>query len=148
VPGNSDLRSTHPLADETGFLLQWAHQKMRSAINEALRPLALNLRHVAVLAALAAGGPLTQRAMIDLLEIDKSVLVYVLDELERRDLVTRRRPEHDRRTQIVELTDGGREQLAHIGAAAGPVNERLLAPLSPADRHRLNDLLWSIISNA
>jgi DNA-binding MarR family transcriptional regulator len=140
-----DPRRTHPFADETGFLLQWAHQTMRTAVNDALRPLGLNTRHLGVLAVLAARGPISQREIIELLAMDKSVLVYVLDELERRGLVERRRAEHDRRLQTVHLTDDGRKELASIGAAAGPVNERLLAPLSTAERRRLNDLLWRLI---
>jgi DNA-binding MarR family transcriptional regulator len=145
VPGNTDPRASHPFAEETGFLVQWAHQKMRAAMNEALRPLGFNTRHLAVLAALSTAGPLTQRAMIDLLDIDKSVLVYVLNELEQRGFIERHRPDHDRRTHVVDLTADGRDQLAAVGAAAGPVNERLLQPLSPTDRRRLNDLLWRII---
>lgn len=121
---------------------------MRAALNEALRPLGLNSRHLAVLATLSTSGPLAQRTMIDLLDIDKSVLVYVLDELERRDFVERHRPAHDRRTHVVDLTAEGRRQLAAIGAAVSPVNEHLLRPLSPTDRRHLNDLLWRIILNA
>jgi DNA-binding MarR family transcriptional regulator len=135
----------HPFAEETGFLLQWAHQKMRTAMNDALRPLGLNTRHLGVLALVAARGPLTQRDIIDLLDMDKSVLVYVIDELERRALAERRRAEHDRRLQAVHLTAKGREQLAAIGAATGPVAEHLLSPISPAERRQLNALLWKLI---
>jgi DNA-binding MarR family transcriptional regulator len=143
-----ERRKAHPFADETGFLLQWAHQKMRAAINDVLRPLGFNTRHLAVLNALAVRGPLSQRSITDLLDMDKSVVVYVLDELERRNLIERRRVEHDRRAYAVHLTVEGREQLTAVGMAAGPVNQRLLAPLEADERRQLNDLLWRIILEA
>jgi DNA-binding MarR family transcriptional regulator len=140
-----DRRELHPFAEQTGFLVQWAHQKMRSAINEVLKPLGFNTRHLAVLNALAVRGPLTQRAINDLLDMDKSVVVYVLDELERRNLAERRRVEHDRRAYEVHLTADGLEQVAEIAKIAGPVNHQLLAPLEEAERGQLNDFLWRII---
>jgi DNA-binding MarR family transcriptional regulator len=118
---------------------------MRTAMNDALRPLGLNTRHLGVLALLTARGPLSQRDIIDLLDMDKSVLVYVLDELERRALVERRRAEHDRRLHAVHLTAEGREQLTAIGTVTGRVNEHLLSPISPAERRQLNALLWKLI---
>jgi DNA-binding MarR family transcriptional regulator len=107
--------------------------------------LGFNTRHLAVLSSLAARGPLTQRTLNDLLDMDKSVTVYVLDELERRNLIERRRVEGDRRAYAVHLTAEGHEQLIAIGKTAGPVNQRLLAPLAAGERQQLNDLLWRII---
>lgn len=46
---------------------------------------------------LAKTGPAPQRTLVDRLQLDKSSMVYVIDELERQNLVYRRRDTQDRR---------------------------------------------------
>ena len=58
---------TRPAADQTGFLLQRAHRRLRQAHNEALRPLRLNIAHLAVVALLAEHGDLSQRRLIEII---------------------------------------------------------------------------------
>lgn len=131
-------------AQETGFLLQRAHRRLRAALNDALKPLQLNVGHLGVLGLLHARGDLSQQQLIELLEVDKSSMVYLIDELEKQGLAERGEAPGDRRAYAVHLTDAGRKRLTVVGQAVRHVQERFLTPLSPRDRTRLNELLRKI----
>ncbi|GGL07530.1 MarR family winged helix-turn-helix transcriptional regulator [Nocardia jinanensis] len=107
--------------------------------NRALRRYQLALRHLGVVSCLAAGGPLDQRALITRLQVDKSSMVYIVDELERQGPAERRRDERDRRSYAVRLTPCGLDRLAAEKATEQAMTE-LLAPLPPRDRGQLNEL--------
>ena len=140
----STLGAVAPASGETGFLLQRAHRRLRAALTEALRPWNLGVGHLGVLGLLYARGGLSQQQLIDLLEIDKSSMVYLVDELERQGLAERRPAPADRRAYAVHLTDQGRQRLAVIGAAVTRVQDAFLDPLSARERAQLNDLLRRI----
>src|SRR5215813_1025783 len=125
----------------TGFLLQRAHRRLRAALNEALRPVDLMIAHVAVLALLAERGDMIQQQLIEILDADKSTMVYLIDELERQGLALRRRAPADRRAYEVHLTRAGRDRLVAAGKIVERVQNDFLAPLSAPDRDRLNKLL-------
>ena len=129
---------------ETAFLLQRGHRRLRAAISEALRPWSLNMGHLGVLGLLYSRGSLSQQQLIELLEIDKSSMVYLVDELERQELAERRPAPGDRRAYAVELTARGRARLAEVGVAVERVQEAFLSPLSARERVVLNGLLMRI----
>ena len=74
------------LGAQIGGQLYLAHRYARAAANRALREQRLELRHLGVLGCLAEMGPLSQRALVDRLQLDKSSMVYIIDELERQGL--------------------------------------------------------------
>jgi DNA-binding MarR family transcriptional regulator len=137
-----------PLAGTIGGQLYLAHRYARAATNRALQPHEVELRHLGVLGYLAEAGPLSQRALVDRLQLDKSSMVYIIDELERQGLASRRKDDRDRRSYAVHITPAGRERLADASNTAAEVMTGLLTPLSPADRRQLHDLLARFIENA
>ena len=131
-----------------GGQLYLAHRYARAATNRALRAHDIDLRHFGVLGRLAEAGPATQSALVDELQMDKSSMVYVIDELERQQLVNRRRDEQDRRRYSIHLTAEGRARLAEASSAATETMIKLLDPLPPADQRRLHALLARFIDHA
>src|SRR5215510_15508530 len=74
----------------TGFFLQLAHQRTRRVYNQALRNLRIETRHLGVLTALASNEALNQKQFVEQLELDKSSVVLIIDDLERLGLAERR----------------------------------------------------------
>ena len=97
--------------------------------------------HYAILVALDEDAHETQRSIADALGYDRGQLVGLLDELEERGLVVRRRDASDRRRQLVEMTSEGRRALDQLRGVAQRLEDELLSPLEPAEQERLHDLL-------
>jgi DNA-binding MarR family transcriptional regulator len=104
----------------------------------------LRMPHVMVLASLEWFGPAAQRDISGRLRIDASDLVSVLDELEARGLVERRRDERDRRRYVVSITTAGARALHSWTVSAQKLNDILLAPLDEDERDRLHEMLVRI----
>jgi DNA-binding MarR family transcriptional regulator len=100
-----------------------------------------------LLRVVAAAPGRTQQAVSGQLGLLPSRLVSLVDELEGRGLIERRRDSNDRRNSALYVTDAGRATLQDIGRAAQAHGEDFLAPLSKADRATLSDLLGRLASH-
>ncbi|WP_207506404.1 MarR family winged helix-turn-helix transcriptional regulator [Klenkia taihuensis] len=135
----------HPLTDDLGFLLSRASGAVVRATNTALAGHGLRVRQysVLVLACDAAEG-VTQRELADVLGLDPSQVVLLVDELAGRGLVERRPSEADRRTRLVLATDAGRALRDVAERDATAAVEAPLGLLADAERDRLRDVLTRI----
>ena len=97
--------------------------------------------HHAVLIVLDEGVRETQGSIADSLGYDRGTLVGVLDDLEERGLVERRRDPDDRRRHLVGLTADGRKELDRLRAVARQVEDDFLAVLDDAQRAELHEIL-------
>jgi DNA-binding MarR family transcriptional regulator len=83
----------------------------------------------------------SQQAIAGQLGTTPSRLVGLVDGLQRRGLVERRRDPDDRRNHAIYLTEAGRHCMARIGLAARQHEDTLCAGLSDAEREQLQSLL-------
>ena len=74
----------------------------------------ISLIQLNVLAMLEATGPLQMNRLAEALDISVASLTGVIDRMEARDLVSRRRDVEDRRVILVEPGEGGRRVFAEI----------------------------------
>jgi DNA-binding MarR family transcriptional regulator len=135
------------LEQQTGFLLQLAHQGARRVFNAALDPLKIQAKHLGVLMALCGGESLTQIQLANRLELDKSSVVLIVDDLERLELAHRRVHPNDRRAYVLEITSRGRRIVSEAKQIAFVVDREIFAGLSRNDRVRLDRALSRIAQN-
>jgi len=122
-------------------LLEHLARVGRRAAESSMSPGGLRPRHLIALKLLSERGPANQQGLADALSLDPSNVVGLLNELEERGLITRRRDRADRRRHIVELSPLGQDELAVAYARLSDVEDDLLSALSPAERATLYDLL-------
>jgi DNA-binding MarR family transcriptional regulator len=134
-------RLPEELVASSAFLLKrlgFAAKEEALAVYERLE---LHPYHHAVLAVLDEGSRETQGAIADALGYDRGQLVGLLDELEERGLVERKRDTADRRRHIVRLTSDGKRALTKLRTLARQLEDDFFAPLDEGERAKLHALL-------
>jgi DNA-binding MarR family transcriptional regulator len=91
-----------------------------------------------------ANPGLKQTDLARALQLDRSTVVTVIDTLESRGLVARRRAVDDRRSNAVSLTALGASTLAELKPRVAAHEARLVQELSPAERATLAATLGRI----
>lgn len=141
-----DQDGSHP-PQRLGLLLAWHGAVTQTRMKRALGAAGLTARHAMTLMHLE-GGPISQRALADRLEVDPSVLVGVLNDLEGEGLAERRRDPADRRRHNVGITPAGEAALAKTNAALDEVEDGMFAGLSAQERDHLRTLLDRVNASA
>lgn len=113
----------------------------RRAAEASMAPGGLRPRHLVALTLLHDHGPIGQQVLADTLRLDPSNVVGLLNELEERGLVVRRRDPLDRRRHIVELSRTGAQELCSAQVRLLTVEDELLAALTADERATLHALL-------
>lgn len=131
--------------DLLGYLLKHAYLQLTALTDAALERLGIDSKDFGTLRVLANGEPASQLQAAQRLSVDRTTMVAVLDDLERKDIVVRRPDPTDRRRNIVELTEQGRHTFEAAQAAYQDAERAFLTAVSPraADqlRRTLRDLL-------
>jgi DNA-binding MarR family transcriptional regulator len=111
-----------------------------------LAPYVIDGRELGVLLVLADGQPASQQQAAQRLAIDRTTMVAMLDTLEGKGLVSRHPDADDRRRNVVELTDAGRDILQRAVKASDDAERAFLAPLSPQAAQQLRNSLQAIVT--
>ena len=93
----------------------------------------ISLIHLNVLILLEGTGPLPMSRLAESLDISVASITGVVDRMEARGLVQRRRDAEDRRVILVEPAEGGRRLFAEIDARRRKGLSKLLEKLSEKD---------------
>jgi len=132
------------LVASPGFLLARLGTLLKMRTIDEFEQMGFSGYHYSILAVLDEGARTTQAAIADALQYDPSQLVALLDGLEERGLVERRRDPADRRRQMVSITPAGRQQLTAFRKLVQKIEDEFLAPLDDDDRAALHDLLLRV----
>lgn len=90
---------------------------------------------------------LSQKILADLLQIDKSYMVTILNYLEDHGYILRQKNANDRREQLIKLTSKAKEDIPLIRNAISELNNRSLKNVSESKKQIFNDVLRLMQSN-
>lgn len=102
-------------------------------------------RDYAVLAALAAGHGSSQLALAERLEINRTIMVKLIDRLQAQGYVTRTRNPQNRRSYLLALTDAGRRALTEMQPAVLERDRAVTSTLTERERVRMGELLGRLL---
>ena len=128
----------------TGVLLGRVGIAVKMETMDRFEEAGFSAYHYGVLALLDESARETQATIADALGVDRSMLVGLLDQLEERGMIERRRDPNDRRRQMVNLTPAGRRQLGEFRKMVQKIEDEFLAPLDEDERATLHDLLLRV----
>ena len=129
------------LPDLLGYRLRLAQQAVFRDFATSVQ--GLSPGRVGLLIYIDANPGVTQSRLAEAAERDRSTMVGVLDQLQGRGLIERRRGA-DRRTNGLWLTRSGRSLLARALRGIARHEQRIAARLTSAERRQLLDLLGRI----
>jgi DNA-binding MarR family transcriptional regulator len=116
-------------------------RRMRAASEVGLSTVEMRPRHLLTLTVLRDRGESSQADLAGTLQLDRTNLVGLLNELENDGLIERRRSPEDRRRHTVVITDEGRERLARAEFVLAAAEDLVLANLTAKQRDQLYELL-------
>lgn len=126
------------------FLLAQVGSHAAARFAERLLAVGLAPPHAGILRVLGGEPGMTQQALAARLQIVPSRLVALLDTLDTRGLVERRRNQDDRRSHALHLTADGQQMLRSLGEIAREHQRDLLASLSEDERRQFHELLQRV----
>ncbi|GIJ12669.1 MarR family winged helix-turn-helix transcriptional regulator [Micromonospora andamanensis] len=140
----SGAQGSDPINDDLGWMLGVVFRAYIRAADHVVGDLPGGPRGYQVLTSADREPARNQGAIAEELGIDRTVLTYLIDDLERDGLVVRRPDPADRRSRLVTPTDAGRDATRHRREALGAVESRLLRALSPEQASTLRALLRQV----
>jgi DNA-binding MarR family transcriptional regulator len=133
---------------QVGFLLRRAHQRQtavwQACMAEGIGERELTPRQFSALVKVVLHGRVTQNQLGRMAAMDPATIQGVVRRLIARGLVDRALDPLDRRTAVLTATPAGAALAGRGVAHARRATEKTLAPLSPAERRTLLDLLARI----
>src|SRR3954471_24675191 len=132
------------MSELLGPLLGRAHDRLRQQVVAVLPAHDLHARQFGAMVVLAAEGPMSQRRLGVVQGVDRTTTVAILDALQARRLIERRRDPSDRRVYAVHLTADGRRAVERAGGEVLQAEQRFLATLGP-EGERLKQLLRRLL---
>ncbi|WP_314147110.1 MarR family transcriptional regulator [uncultured Leifsonia sp.] len=136
------------LETRASFLLSQLGMQSAQRFAAALAPLGITPNRFGILAQLASEEGRTQQELANALGLHRNSMVAMIDDLEQRGLVERRRHPNDRRAYAIHLTPAAREVLAAGERLADEQEEATLAALDDAERAALIATLTKLVAAA
>ena len=136
-----------PLDDYLPYLLNRAGARLAASFGEEVRPLGATLQTWRVLAALRERDGRRMGDLSQTTAIEVSTLTRLVDGMERKRLVARRRDPQDARVVLLHVTAAGRRLTEKLLPIAERYERVALDGFSPREADRLRDALRRLYAN-
>lgn len=133
------------LLESPSFQLERLRRRTRDEVEATLAEKSTGLREYWVLTCLVAADAASQASLCELLAIDASDMVRLIDALEQRNWVKRERDPKDRRRQIVTSTKKGKNAHAELAKLVTEAEDRALDESTNKQLKHLRKLATAII---
>jgi DNA-binding MarR family transcriptional regulator len=130
--------------DNFGWLLSQCFRAHLNAMDRAVADLPHGHRGFQALSGAVNRSAHNQAELAKQLGIDRTVMVYLVDDLERAGLVERLPDPNDRRSRLIRATEAGQDRLTAAQTAISAAESELLAALSEQERKSLREMLREI----
>lgn len=140
--------SDEAMRDFVGYSLKRAYMGAHRNATEALEPFDLRVRSFSALTLIVANPGIPPSRLAEILQIERSNLVVIIDELETRELISRSRDPQDRRRFALHATLCGRQLQEKAAAAKSARQEEIISRLSAGEYEMLKSLLRRIEEGA
>lgn len=132
------------LGDLLGFHLRLAQTAMYRDFVSALSAIDLTQKQCATLSLIAANPGVPQIALVNRLGADRATMMAIVDRLEGKGLITRRRSTADRRRQELYITSQGETTLERARTAIAEHEKTFTSRLSDKELKSLITMLKRI----
>jgi DNA-binding MarR family transcriptional regulator len=134
------------MAPHLGYLLKHVQQRFSELTAARLAPLGISGREAAVLRAIDSTAPAaSQGEVARMMGVDRTTMVALIDDLQRKGLVLRCQDPDDRRKNVVAMTDIGRDTLRDAARAGGEAERVFLKPLSDGEAEQFRRALHALL---
>jgi DNA-binding MarR family transcriptional regulator len=147
LPARPIHRVAKELVASSGFLLARLGFGFKARTIAKLAEAGFEIYDYSVLAILAESAQETQATIANVLTLDPSRLVALLDSLEERALIVRERDPQDRRRHVVSITAAGKRQLSRLREMVKEIEDAFFSPLDPESRKTFHDLLSQLAAH-
>jgi DNA-binding MarR family transcriptional regulator len=142
------VASGAPVESDLGWALGVVFRRYVKASGAALDGVPGGPRGYQVLATTTAEGPKRQLDLAAQLGVDRTVMTYLLDDLEKAGLVQRRPDPADRRARLIAPTEQGNQVLCDLERRLRATEDEMLGILDDSERASFRVLLQRLAMKA
>ncbi len=134
--------------NDLGWALGAVLRRFQQAVKAVLCDVPSGHRGYQLLAMAGGQEPRRQLTLAHELGIDRTVMTYLLDDMEKAGLVERQPDPADRRARLIAVTPAGRELMAKVQDGLAEAENRVLAALPETERRQFRELLQRLAMDA
>ena len=138
------MASGQPVEADLGWALGVVFRRYAKASGAALGGVPGGPRGYQVLATVTSEGPKRQLDLAAQLGVDRTVMTYLLDDLEKAGLVQRQADPADRRARLIVPTEQGSETLCDLERRLTATEDEVLGSLDDGERTSFRVLLQRV----
>lgn len=139
--------ANYPIGGSIGYLTRRLALSIARDIGVRVAPMGLTDAQWGPLMLIRAGRARTARELAGELAIDPGAMTRLLDRMQAKGLIRRKRCEEDRRCVILELTAAGERAAARVPAALADANNAHLSGFTRAEFAQLEAMLRRMLAS-